>query len=131
MRDKKRNRHPRLFGTPFADCHIATIKRGWHNHHHHEKGQSMKNRNRRETQTVEGILTPCAWDDDGGVLEMVIQATDEETYRIENSEFFLKLVGKYIQAAGAISTSKKGEKRISIKKIVIMENDRTAVAPIP
>ena len=56
----------------------------------------MKNKNRRETQTVEGLLIPCAWDDDGVVLEMELQTTDEETYGIENSEFFMNISGKYI-----------------------------------
>lgn len=84
----------------------------------------MKNKNRKETQTVEGLLIPCAWDDDGVVLEMVLQTTDEKTYGIENSDFFLNLVGKCIHATGPISTSKKGEKRIFIKKIAIMENDK-------
>lgn len=91
----------------------------------------MKNKNRRETQTVEGLLIPCAWDDDGVVLEMELQTTDEETYGIENSEFFMNISGKYIQASGAISTSKKGEKRIFIKKIAIMENDRKNATPAP
>ena len=89
----------------------------------------MKNKNRRETQTIEGLLIPCAWDDDGVVLEMELQTTDEETYGIENSEFFTSITGKYIQASGAITTSKKGEKRIFIKKIAIMENDRRDAAP--
>jgi hypothetical protein len=90
----------------------------------------MKNKNRRETQTVEGLLIPCAWDDDGIVLEMEIQTTDEETYGIENSEFFLNIVGKCIQASGAITTRKKGEKRIFIKKIAIMEHDEKEPAPL-
>lgn len=88
----------------------------------------MKNKKRRETQTIEGLLIPCAWDDDGVVLEMELQTTDEETYGIENSEFFTNITGKYIQASGAITTSKKGEKRIFIKKIAIMENDRRDAA---
>ena len=86
----------------------------------------MKNKIRRETQTVEGLLIPCGWDDDGGVIEMEIQGTDEETYGIENSEFFLNIAGKSIQASGVINISKRGEKRIFIKKIAIMENEALA-----
>ncbi|AOY57939.1 MULTISPECIES: hypothetical protein [Desulfococcus] len=89
----------------------------------------MKNKNRRETHTVEGILIPCAWDDEGIVLEMEIQTTNEETYSIENSEFFLNMVGKCIQASGPIITSKKGDKRIFIKKIAVTENDGREAAP--
>lgn len=89
----------------------------------------MKNKNRKETQTIEGLLIPCAWDDDGVVLEMEIQTTDEKTYGIENGESFLDLVGKCIHATGPISTSKKGEKRIYIKKIDVMEHKRIEPAP--
>lgn len=92
----------------------------------------MKNKNRKETQTVEGLLIPCAWDDDGVVLEMELQTTDEKTYGIENSDSFLSLVGKCIHATGPISTGKNGERRIFIKKIAIMENDSiTAVSAPP
>jgi len=90
----------------------------------------MKNKNRKETQTVEGLLIPCAWDDDGVVLEMEIHTTDEKIYGVENSEFFLNLVGKCIHATGPISTGKKGEKQIFIQKIDIMENDRTAASSV-
>lgn len=104
---------------PISSVHNAT----------NEKGLIMKNKNRKETQTVEGLLIPCAWDDDGVVLEMELQTTDEKTYRIDNSEFFLNLVGKCIHATGPITTSKKGEKRIFIKKIDMMETDDISMSP--
>lgn len=84
----------------------------------------MKNKARRETRTVEGLLIPCAWDDNGVVLELELQTRNEETFGVENSEFFLNIAGKHIQASGPISTGKKGEKSIFIKKIAIMETDR-------
>lgn len=83
----------------------------------------MKTKIRRDTQTVEGLLIPCDWDDDGVVTAMELQTPNEETYGIENSEFFLNIEGKNIQASGAITTSKRGGKRIFIKKIAIVEND--------
>lgn len=82
----------------------------------------MKKKINSSTQTLVGIVTPFAWDENDRVCEVSLSATDDEEYIIENSERFLDLVQKPIRAVGVVKIGKKVHRAINIKKFELLES---------
>lgn len=78
-----------------------------------------KKKNNMMEQLV-GVITPVQWDGDA-VSEVALCATDDETYRIENSPKFIDMIQQYVEATGRVSRNKKTFKTINIKKFRVVE----------
>lgn len=82
----------------------------------------MKKKVSASMQTLVGIVTPYAWDENDRVSEVSLSATDDEEYIIENSERFLDLVQKPIRAVGMVRSGKKVQRAINIKKFEMLDS---------
>lgn len=82
----------------------------------------MKKKVSTSMQTLVGIVTPSAWDENDRVLEVSLSATDDEAYVIENSHRFLDLVQRPIRAVGMVKIGKKINRAINIKKFELLES---------
>jgi len=82
----------------------------------------MKKKIRASMQTLIGIVTPCAWDEEDQVSEVSLSATDDEEYRIENGNHFLGLAQKPIRAIGLVKSGKKMHRAITIKKFEVVDS---------
>jgi hypothetical protein len=85
-------------------------------------GAAMKKKVSASMQTLVGIVTPYAWDENDRVSEVSLSATDDEEYIIENSERFLDLVQKPIRAVGMVRSGKKVQRAINIKKFEMLDS---------
>lgn len=75
-------------------------------------------------ETLTGIITASDWDKNDCVTEVMLSATDDEDYLIENGEKFYDLVHTPIQATGIIKKQRRDSKKILIKKYkIINESD--------
>ena len=81
-----------------------------------------KNKNNSENETLVGIVTPVQWDQDDRVSAVVLSATDDEAYLIENGEKFLDLISSHIEAVGRIRRDRKQSRSIFIKRYHIVED---------
>ena len=72
-------------------------------------------------QTLVGIVTPHEWDENDQVSEVLLSATDDEEYIIENGERFLDLVQQPIRAVGIVKSGKKVHRMINIKKFDLLD----------
>ena len=81
-----------------------------------------KRKTANATETLTGIVTPIQWDDAGRISAVALSATDDEEYIIDNSDKFLDLAQKSIEATGLVKRDKKSFKRIHIKRFDILEN---------
>ena len=82
-----------------------------------------KNKNISDNETLTGIVTPVQWDRDDRISAVVISATDDEEYWVENSEKFLDLVQSRIEAVGKVRRDRKQSRSIFIKRYRIIEDD--------
>ena len=76
----------------------------------------MKKKQRASMQTLVGIITPYAWDENDQVAEVSLSATDDEEYIIQNKDRFLDLVHQPIRAVGTVQSGKKMHRTITIKR---------------
>jgi hypothetical protein len=76
----------------------------------------MKKKQRAIMQTLVGIITPYAWDENDQVAEVSLSATDDEEYIIQNKDRFLDLVHQPIRAVGLVQSGKKMHRTITIKR---------------
>jgi hypothetical protein len=76
----------------------------------------------REKEALIGIVTPVQWDDDDRVTAVALCATDDEQYLIENSDQFIDLIQKSIQATGIVRREDKSSKSITIAEFRILES---------
>lgn len=81
-----------------------------------------KKRANSGTETLSGIVTPIEWDDDDQVTAVALSATDDEQYWIENSDKFIDLSQKCIEASGKVNRDRKSTRSISIKRFSVIEN---------
>jgi len=81
-----------------------------------------KKKKARESETLTGIVTPVQWDEDDRVTAVALCATDDEQYLIENSEQFLSLIQKSIQATGVVQRDAKPPRSIIIEHFCILES---------
>lgn len=70
-----------------------------------------------------GIVTPAQWDENDNVTEVVLSATDDEEYWIENGEKFIDLVQTRIEASGSVRRDRKERRSIRIKRYRIFDED--------
>ena len=68
-----------------------------------------------------GIVTPAQWDENDNVTEVVLSATDDEVYWIENGEKFLDLVQSQIEASGSVRRDRKERRSIRIKRYRVVD----------
>ena len=68
-----------------------------------------------------GIVTPAQWDENDNVTEVVLSATDDEVYWIENGEKFLDLVQSQIEASGSVCRDRKERRSIRIKRYRVVD----------
>ncbi|QTA82596.1 Uncharacterized protein dnl_49740 [Desulfonema limicola] len=88
-------------------------------------GRRLKKQDSRETHSlIEGIITASDWDNDGNVIEIRLQTTDEDEYLIVNGELFTGLIRKYVLVSGIIKIQRNGSKTIHIKKCTILESQQ-------
>jgi hypothetical protein len=80
------------------------------------RGILMKKKQRATMQTLVGVITPYAWDENDQVAEVSLSATDDEEYIIQNGDRFLDLVQQPIKAVGMVQSGKKMHRTITIKK---------------
>ena len=80
-----------------------------------------KNKNKLGAETLTGIVTPVQWDQQDQVCAVVLSATDDEEYRIENGEKFFDLVQKRIEAVGKVRRDRKQFRSIIIKRYRVMD----------
>lgn len=73
------------------------------------------------TETLTGIVTPVAWEDDR-VVGVMLCANDDEDYRIENGDKFFDLVQTSIEATGTVRRDRKSFRSINIKRFNILES---------
>ena len=65
-----------------------------------------------EQMVIEGIVTPCSWDDSGTVTAVTISANDEEEYSVRASaggDELISLMHKHIRAKGIFRTDEGSE----------------------
>ncbi|GBC62440.1 hypothetical protein DENIS_3412 [Desulfonema ishimotonii] len=87
-------------------------------------GERGNRRQGRENKiVVEGIITAADWDEDGNITGIQILTTDDEAYGIENSDPFMNLVQKSVQASGSLKRGRGGEQNIYIRKISLLEDE--------
>jgi hypothetical protein len=82
---------------------------------------TMKKKANASIETLEGIITPCSWDERDRIIEVSLSATDDEIYLIENSNRFLDMVQQPIRAVGLVKRGKKIQRAINIKKFEILD----------
>lgn len=82
----------------------------------------MNKKIRASMQTLVGIVTPYAWDENDRVSTVSLSATDDEEYIIENGERFLGLVQKPIRAIGLVKSGKKIHRAIYIKRFELLDS---------
>jgi len=70
--------------------------------------------------TLTGVVAPVEWDN-GQVTAVALCATDDEDYRIENSDKFYHLVRHSIEATGIIRQYRKSFKSIRIKRYHVLD----------
>lgn len=81
-----------------------------------------KNKNTSENETLIGIVTPVQWDREDKVSAVVLSATDDEEYGIENGEKFFDLVQNRIEAFGSVRRDRKQSRSIFIKRYRVVED---------
>ena len=81
----------------------------------------MNKKIKSSMQSLEGIVTPYAWDENDQVCEVSLSATDDEEYIIENGDRFLDIVQKPIRAVGLVKSGKKTHRTINIKKFELVD----------
>ncbi|RPI71376.1 MAG: hypothetical protein EHM45_23630 [Desulfobacteraceae bacterium] len=81
-----------------------------------------KKKRARESETLIGIVTPVQWDQEDRVTAVALCATDDEQYLIENSDQFINLIQKSIQATGVVKREPKTTKSIAIRQFCILES---------
>jgi hypothetical protein len=81
----------------------------------------MAKKRNEKIETLIGVITPVAWDDDR-VTGVALSATDDEAYRIENGDKFIGLLQECIEATGKVSRSKKAFRSIHIKRFRVLES---------
>ena len=73
-------------------------------------------------ETLIGIVTPVQWNEYDQVTAVALSATDDEEYRIENGEKFIRLIQKVIEASGEVRRDKKAVRTITIEHFKVIEN---------
>ncbi|MGD9367761.1 MAG: hypothetical protein PVH87_18825 [Desulfobacteraceae bacterium] len=81
----------------------------------------MAKRDNEQIETLIGVVTPVAWDDDR-VSEVALFATDDEEYRIENGTKFIDYLQQCIEATGRVRRTKKAFRSINIKRFKVLES---------
>ena len=81
----------------------------------------MAKKTHEQNETLIGVITPIAWDDDR-VSEVALCATDDEEYRIENGAKFIDHLQQCIEATGRVRRSKKAFRSINIKRFKVLES---------
>ncbi len=76
----------------------------------------------RESETLSGIVTPVQWDENDRVTAVALCATDDEQYLIENSDQFINLIQKSIQATGVVKQQTRRSRSITIRDFCILES---------
>jgi hypothetical protein len=87
------------------------------------KERRMDRKIKSHMQTLTGVVTPYAWDENGNVSDVSLSATDDEEYVIENGFGFLSLLQQPIQATGIVKSGKKIPRMIDVKKYEVLDND--------
>ena len=82
----------------------------------------MKNKANTSIQTLVGIVTPYAWNENDQIAEVSLSATDDEEYLIENSARFIDLVQQSIRATGLVKTGKRIQRAIKINKFEMLDS---------
>lgn len=81
----------------------------------------MAKKDNEQIETLTGVVTPVAWDDDR-VSEVALFATDDEEYRIENGLKFMDYLQQCIEATGRVRRTKKAFRSINIKRFKVLES---------
>ena len=81
-----------------------------------------KKKPNHDNETLVGIVTPVEWAENDTVSEVVLSATDDEAYWIENGNKFISLVQKRIEANGKVRRDRKETRSIMIKRYRILED---------
>jgi len=81
---------------------------GLKRHHRPELGEGR--------ETVCGVVTAADWDEQGEITALVLSATDDREYLIENGAKFIGLLQESIAASGIVRRDRKAGRTINIKK---------------
>ena len=67
-------------------------------------------------QRLTGIVIPSDWDESGNVLELTLQADDEQEYRLEGNGL-VKYIQERVEACGKIHCHANGRKWLKVVRI--------------
>ena len=76
---------------------------------------------------IEGIVTPCNWDEGGRVIAVALSARDEEEYPIDSSGGGSQLIQhmhQQVRVTGVLQKNAEGEVLL-VKEYEIISRDRT------
>ena len=76
-----------------------------------------KEKKKTDKPTIEGIIIPAKWDDNGKVTGVTIQTNDEKVYLVEHTragEQLLSFIHKKVEAKGKIRERLDGSTLITV-----------------
>ena len=75
--------------------------------------------------SIEGVVTPIAWDDNYNIIAISISTPDEKEYTVKKgtlSDELLELVHRYVNVTGFLDEDEYGEKTISVENYELIED---------
>lgn len=86
----------------------------------------MKTKKKTKERTISGIIIPGEWDENGKVIGIAIETTDEEKYLVyqnNKGEELFEFIQYKVEATGTVRADEHGDSVIKVDRYNLIRGD--------